>query len=308
MPEYCPGYVVEPFRTLAGSYPDKTAYPQTDFRIEWGPIFHRGRLDGTARVLFIGQDPGQHENVLRRILSGEAGRRVQGFAAKIGLPRSYVNINALLYSVYGSGGSKYVTKPKIAAYRDQWIDGILSPGKIEVVVTFGAMAKNAWTNYVAGHPGAAGLTVANLTHPTFPESAGGTAAEKKANTKKMLTEWNGALPTLHGAVVHKDVPTPLKLYGDVFMDADKADIPAFDLPAGVRRPSPCAGNAGLRGRLAVGDPTGARTQGAQDPAVGLGPPPASLVQDGRRHGLSGAPIGDEFRPIVTQRFHHVPSR
>ena len=29
-----------------------------------------------------GQDPGQHENVLRRILVGEAGRRVQGFLAK----------------------------------------------------------------------------------------------------------------------------------------------------------------------------------------------------------------------------------
>src|SRR4051794_28829881 len=114
MPEFCPGYVVEPFRALATSYPDDTAYPQEDFRTEWGPIFHRGRLDGTARVLFIGQDPGQHENVLRRILSGEAGRRVQGFAAKLGISRSYVNLNALLYSVYGSDGAKYVKKQNVA--------------------------------------------------------------------------------------------------------------------------------------------------------------------------------------------------
>jgi uracil-DNA glycosylase len=233
MSEFCPGYVKEPFRTLATTYPDETAYPQKDFRTEWGPIFHRGRLDGTARLLMIGQDPGQHENVLRRILSGEAGRRVQGFAAKLGITRSYVNLNALLYSVYGSGGSKYVTKPGVADHRNQWIDGILASKKVEAVVTFGGMAKDAWNNYASGHPVAASLTVKNLTHPTFPESAGGTAAQKKANTKKMLTEWNGALPALHAAMAHKDVSTPLALYGDAFVPADKADIPSFDLPAGI---------------------------------------------------------------------------
>jgi hypothetical protein len=80
---------------------------------------------------------------------------------------------------------------------------------------------------------AADLTVAKLTHPTFPESAGGTSAEKKANTKKMLTEWNGVLPTLHAAITHKDVATPLVLYGEAFADADKVDIPSFDLPPGT---------------------------------------------------------------------------
>jgi uncharacterized protein (DUF427 family) len=35
--------------------------------VEWGPVFHRGRLDGTARVLVIGQDPAAHEAVARRI-------------------------------------------------------------------------------------------------------------------------------------------------------------------------------------------------------------------------------------------------
>lgn len=152
MPEFCPGYTVEPFVSLAMDYPDESAYPQADFRTEWGPIFHRGRLDGTARLLLIGQDPGQHENVLRRILSGEAGRRVQGFAAKLGITRSYVNINALLYSVYGSSGSKYVTKAKVADYRNQWIDGILAPGKVQAVVTFGTMAKKASETYVSSRP------------------------------------------------------------------------------------------------------------------------------------------------------------
>ena len=233
MPEFCPGYVVEPFKSLAANYPDDAAYPQEDFRTEWGPIFHRGRLDGTARVLLIGQDPGQHENVLRRILVGEAGRRVQGFVRKLGITRSYVNLNALLYSVYGSGGAKYVDDAAVANYRGQWITGILAPGKVEAVVTFGTMAKKAWQLYVTAHSNAAALTVANLTHPTQPESAGGTAAEKAENTKKLLEQWNAALPSLHSAVAHKDVPTPLALYGNAFVDADKVDIPSFDLPAGI---------------------------------------------------------------------------
>ena len=66
-----PGYFEEPFSTLANDYPGEDIYPPGQFRVEWGPIFHRGRLDGSARVLVIGQDPAQHETVIRRILVGD---------------------------------------------------------------------------------------------------------------------------------------------------------------------------------------------------------------------------------------------
>ena len=56
-----PGYVGEPFQTLCDQAPDASVYPCNAFRTEWGPIFHRGRLDGSARVLRIGQDPAEHE-------------------------------------------------------------------------------------------------------------------------------------------------------------------------------------------------------------------------------------------------------
>lgn len=95
------GYTAEPFLTLCASYPDETVYPPEQFRVEWGPIFHRGRLDGSARVLVIGQDPAQQETVIRRILVGEAGRRLQGFLAKLGITTSYVCSNTYLYSVFG---------------------------------------------------------------------------------------------------------------------------------------------------------------------------------------------------------------
>jgi uracil-DNA glycosylase len=235
MSEFCPGYVHAPFDALAAAFPDESAYPFADFRTEWGPIFHRGRLDGSARVLVIGQDPGPHENILRRILVGEAGRRAQGFLAKLGITRSYVLLNALLYSVYGAKGARYVSKPKVQDYRNLWIDAVISSGNVEAVVTFGGMAEKAWAGYANVHSPPSGLPVQHLTHPTFPESAGGTKAERQANTRKMLKQWNGALQVLHPAITHKDAPDSLVLYGDAFVETDKVDIPSADLPAGIPR-------------------------------------------------------------------------
>src|SRR5205823_7849830 len=115
-------------------------YPAADFRLEWGPIFHRGRLDGSARVLVLGQDPAQHETILRRILVGEAGHRIQGFLWKLGIERSYVMVNTYVYSVFGqSGGSRNQHNKMIAAYRNRWLSALLSPKKIEAVVALGSL-------------------------------------------------------------------------------------------------------------------------------------------------------------------------
>src|SRR5512147_2105399 len=108
-----PGYFQEPFSTLANDYPGEDVYPPSQFRVEWGPIFHRGRLDGSARVLVIGQYPAQHETIVRRILVGEAGRRLQGFLTKLGITTSYVLINTYLYSVYGSVKAKTRRDPRL---------------------------------------------------------------------------------------------------------------------------------------------------------------------------------------------------
>jgi len=103
MAEFCPGYPA-PFDALVADYPGEDVYPSADFRVEWGPVFHRGRLDGSARVVVLGQDPATHEAISRRILVGEAGQRVQGLLAKLGIDHSYVMVNTFLYSVYGQGG------------------------------------------------------------------------------------------------------------------------------------------------------------------------------------------------------------
>jgi hypothetical protein len=231
---FCPGYAHEPFRSLVESYPDTAVYPSDAFRVEWGPIFHRGRLDGTARILVLGQDPAQHETIARRILMGNAGRRVQGFLNKLGMDSSYVMINAFLYCVYGQGGTQHIGDANIAAYRNRWIRAILDAGQIKAVVAFGTLADKAWKMWLAS-PDAAGRPVVayqRLPHPTSPEATGGNVP---ANTKAMLGAYNAGLAALAPAVVPADKPGPIVPYGSAFTPGDLPGIPQRDLPAGSPR-------------------------------------------------------------------------
>jgi uracil-DNA glycosylase len=223
-----PGPVKEPFATLCRDYPGEEAYPAEMFRVEWGPIFHRGRLDGTARVLVMGQDPGQHESIGRRCMVGEAGQRVQGFLRKLGITRSYVIVNAMLYSVFGQPSRSELEplEEGIAGYRERWLDALLLEGRVEAVVTFGALAHAAFERWRDGHPDVQ-LEHAPLLHPTFPEGSGEPGAEKR-----MLDQWNEALPRLRDALSDTDAQPDSSPYGDELEPGDRAEIPERDLPAG----------------------------------------------------------------------------
>lgn len=230
-----PGYVAEPFLTLCTEYPEADVYPANQFRIEWGPIFHRGRLDGSARVLVIGQDPAQHETVVRRILVGEAGRRVQGLLGKLGIRSSYVFINTYLYSVYGSVKASTRKNPKLIDYRNRWLDALLVGRRVEAVIALGQAADEAWRFWKAT-PAAQSVSVAYaaVTHPTQPESSSkGEKVKLAAATKKLLQNWSAALQALSPSVQHPDVATPLVLYGEKWADDDRFAIPESDFPAGL---------------------------------------------------------------------------
>ncbi len=230
-----PGYTNEPFITLCNGAPDEAIYPYRAFRTEWGPIFHRGRLDGTARVLCIGQDPAEHEAVVRRILVGTAGHRAQGFLAKLGITRSYVLVNTFLYSVYGQrGGTEHIGDPKIAQYRNQWIAALLSTASIEAVVAFGGLSDQAWQRFVTDPANARwkSVTYQHVPHPTAPEGAGGTPAQIKSAIRALLSKWNSAIQSLRPAIAHPDTPGPFVPYGTAFLRQELPSIPAFDLPAG----------------------------------------------------------------------------
>ena len=230
-----PGYFQEPFRTLAQDFPDTDVYPSNQFRVEWGPVFHRGRLDGSARVLVIGQDPAQHETVIRRILVGEAGRRIQGFLGKLGITSSHVLINTFLYSVYGSAKADTRRDPRLIAYRNRWLDALLVGTQVEAVVSLGMLANEAWDFWKSTPAGqASSVTHAAITHPTEPESSSNHDKVKlAAATEKLLQNWNAGLETLSPAVTHPDEARPLVLYGATWADGDRLPMLEADFPAGL---------------------------------------------------------------------------
>src|SRR4029079_19035426 len=159
----------QPYRDLVAASPDESVYPLDSFRVEWGPVFHRGPLDGSALGLIIGQDPATHEAIARRILVGEAGQRAQGLLSRLGIDRSYVFINTFLYSVYGQGGgTRHINDPAITDYRNRWINAIVADQQIEAIISLGQLADQAYEQWRATPQGAAS-TAAYVTvrHPTY---------------------------------------------------------------------------------------------------------------------------------------------
>lgn len=232
MPDFDVGYFTEPFSSLCRDYPAEDAYPVEHFRVEWGPIFHRGRLDGSARVLVIGQDPAQHEAIVRRILVGEAGERLQGFLAKLGIDRSYTLINTFLYGAYGSNIAKFVDDAPIVQYRNKWISAVLDHEPIEAVISLGDLAGKAWDLWLAA--GGKSLPHVKIMHPTRPESASRSQGTKLADEiKRMLENWNAGLAQIAPSIQHPDRSVALVPFGDAFKPDEKGQVPAADLPAGL---------------------------------------------------------------------------
>jgi uracil-DNA glycosylase len=232
---FCPGYP-PPFDTLVASFPGPAIYPPDAFRVEWGPIFHRGRLDGTAQVLILGQDPAVQETVTRRILVGAAGQRVQGLLTRLGLTHSYVLVNTFLYSVFGqAGGTTHIKDLGITKYRNQWLTTLTGTSPVTAIITLGTLAADAFTQWRTTPVGAAYTGHhAPLLHPTFPESASSHGQTTlAAATTKLLGNWNAALPALRAAVTQPDEPPDDRPYGDTFTHADLPAIPTADLPPGL---------------------------------------------------------------------------
>lgn len=231
--EFDPGAVEEPFASLVRDYPGEDVYPADDFRTEWGPIFHRGRLDGSARALVLGQDPAASETIARRILVGEAGRRVQGLLRKLGFDRSYVMVNTFLYSVVDQErGERHRDDEEIVEYRHRWLEALLAPGRIDVVILFGGLARDAWDKWRADR--ADSPRFKHLTHPTQPEAVGRTRPQDvPRETRELLENWNAGVQELRQHVEDPDLPGPFEPYGETWTDADRPPIPERDLPAGL---------------------------------------------------------------------------
>lgn len=134
------------------------------FRTEFCPVYYRGRLDGSARVLVIGQDPSTDEILAQRILVGEAGQLIQGLLRKLGIRRSYAMFNTFLYGIKGQFDTtmrNLSASNPILAYRNEILDKVAAGNGIEAVIAFGNAAHHA----VAKWPGSSNLNVLELLHP-----------------------------------------------------------------------------------------------------------------------------------------------
>ena len=191
-------------------------YTGSPFHTHFGPVFYRGRLDGSARVLVVGQDPSTDETLCGRILVGNAGQLTQNFLAKLGITRSYLMFNTFLYGVQSTSLTPALDADvTIKTYRNQLFDHAKATTPLELVLAFGSHANTAVTNW----PGLGSIPFVWVTHPTAPT---GVAAN-----------WNTYLPTAQSHVRpdpdgHVDT-TPY----DTTAPMPTTDIPRRDLPFGT---------------------------------------------------------------------------
>jgi hypothetical protein len=71
------------------------------FRWHHGPMFFRGRLDGSAKVVVVGQEGAQDESLSHRSFTGGTGARMQHLLRHLGLDRSYLFLNSFVYPIFG---------------------------------------------------------------------------------------------------------------------------------------------------------------------------------------------------------------
>ncbi|MFF7456310.1 hypothetical protein [Kitasatospora sp. NPDC008115] len=191
------------------------------FWFDWGPVFYRGRLDGSARVLVVASDPGPTERIAGRGLVGDAGQRVQGFLGKLGLTRSYVCLNAWAYAVHPSRAQAMKERLDDAAqlhWRNQVFSEAVGPG-LQAVVAMGFMAQEA-VRLWDGRPQQAVL--AKVPHPSSHDPVA------------LLNGWRAAVTTLRPIVTpDDDGDNTGPNYGEVFEEADYRPVPRRDLPFGV---------------------------------------------------------------------------
>lgn len=196
------------------------AHP-SEFRLDFGPVYYRGRLDGTARVLIVGQDPAANELVGHRAFVGASGQRIQGFLRRLGIRRDYLMVNTYLYPVFGQflGALAQLSQdPAILGFRNAFLDRIANRNPLEAVITVGRAAQDA----VQRWPGAAAYAVQHITHPSAKNHAA------------LLANWNQGLAALRPIVEPESgVPADDAIYGDDFTPEDHEPIPRRDLPFGV---------------------------------------------------------------------------
>ncbi|MCK4461951.1 MAG: uracil-DNA glycosylase [candidate division Zixibacteria bacterium] len=196
------------------------SYP-TKFRLDFGPVYYRGRLDGSARVIIVGQDPAPNEQLAHRVFVGKSGQRLQGFLKKLGITRSYVMLNTFIYCVYGQFWADLQAislEAPVLNYRNTFLDWLVKSNPIQAIVAVGAAGHHSVQHWT-GHQN---LPIVEITHPSARDEAA------------LLTNWNEGITALQQIVEPDDGgQRDVTAYGTTFGPTDVIPIPRFDLPFGI---------------------------------------------------------------------------
>lgn len=210
-----PAGIAEHFAALPSYAPHRDL-----FWYDWGPVFYRGRLDRSARLLAVASDPGPTERIACRTLVGDAGQRVQGFLAKLGLTRRYALVNAFAYALLPSrarDATPILAEDAHLRWRNDLLDRIVGPD-LQAVVAFGAQARRA----VELWDSVPDVPVLPVPHPSSRDEPA------------LLAAWRDAIERLRPVIT----PDPggsqaAANYGAAFQEHDYARIPPDDLPFGL---------------------------------------------------------------------------
>jgi uracil-DNA glycosylase len=207
---------------------------QNKFHTHFGPVFYRGRLDGSARVLVIGQDPATDETLAGRAFVGQAGQIAQNYLTRLGLTRSYLMFNSFLFGVQSAALTPAIaTDATIMEFRNKLFDQAKSTNTFTAILAFGQYAQLSASHW----PGAVGIPIIPLSHPTAQSG--------------VASNWNSHFAAAHAVIAadsdgHVDA-TP---YSTTVTPMPATDIPRRDLPFGI--PSWHGTGGGTRGARASG--------------------------------------------------------
>jgi uracil-DNA glycosylase len=186
------------------------------FRWHHGPMFFRGRLDGSAKVLVVGQEGAQDESLSHRSFTGGTGARMQYLLRFVGFDRSYLFLNSFVYPIFGQYTPDLrplAQDPRspIAVHRNRVFDKAVLDGDIRLVIAVGRAAKESVASWIESHGGSAQpeslqtatrgslparVRLLGVLHPGA--AAGGSTAAIKADfirAVRQVKEWLDADPT-----------------------------------------------------------------------------------------------------------------
>jgi uracil-DNA glycosylase len=130
------------------------------FRWHHGPMFFRGRLDGSAKVVIVGQEGAQDESLSHRSFTGGTGARMQHLLRHLGLDRSYLFLNSFVYPIFGQYTDDLRPlaqdrRSPIVSHRHRILDKAIVDDDVRLVIAVGRAAKESIATWIAAHGGSA---------------------------------------------------------------------------------------------------------------------------------------------------------